>query len=202
MTGFPRRTGGESFLWPHKNNHARLLADAETGPPLLPPLLASRLLAGAWPPRPLTDWKAPRRAEGAGTGQGMRGGGGGAPQSRVKAEEKGGGEEGTVKWGEVSEQPGCSGKWGCPVLEKWGPHPQGWGFFKNQLLDTNSFLPRSGSDPPPTHLSLGHTYPPKGALSEVGILAVPPVGVGTGQRRESWSRRGPVSCWPSWEGQD
>lgn len=41
MTGFPRRTGGESFLWPHKNNHARLLADAETGPPLLPPLLAS-----------------------------------------------------------------------------------------------------------------------------------------------------------------
>ena len=77
MTGFPRRTGGESFLWPHKNNHARLLADAETGPPLLPPLLASRLLAGAWPPRPLTDWRAPRRAEGAGTGQGMRGGGGG-----------------------------------------------------------------------------------------------------------------------------
>ena len=77
MTGFPRRTGGESFLWPHKNNHARLLADAETGPPLLPPLLASCLLAGAWPPRPLTDWRALRRVEGAGTGQGMRGGGGG-----------------------------------------------------------------------------------------------------------------------------
>lgn len=80
MTGFPRRTGGESFLWPHKNNHARLLADAETGPPLLPPLLASRLLAGAWPPRPLTDWRAPRRAGewgvgGAETGQGVRGGG-------------------------------------------------------------------------------------------------------------------------------
>lgn len=45
MTGFPRRTGGESFLWPHKNNHARLLADAETGPPLLPPLLASLYLS-------------------------------------------------------------------------------------------------------------------------------------------------------------
>lgn len=43
MTGFPRRTGGESFLWPHKNNHARLLADTETGPPLQPPLLTSAL---------------------------------------------------------------------------------------------------------------------------------------------------------------
>ena len=84
MTGFPRRTGGESFLWPHKNNHARLLADAETGPPLLPPLLASCLLAGAWPPRPLTDWRAPRRVVGAEAGQGVWGGGGGAPQSRVR----------------------------------------------------------------------------------------------------------------------
>lgn len=51
MTGFPRRTGGESFLWPHKNNHARLLADTETGPPLQPPLLAFR--AGSQGPGPL-----------------------------------------------------------------------------------------------------------------------------------------------------
>lgn len=53
MTGFPRRTGGESFLWPHKNNHARLLADTETGPlfsPLCsPPALAHRGLAPSVP---------------------------------------------------------------------------------------------------------------------------------------------------------
>lgn len=93
MTGFPRRTGGESFLWPHKNNHARLLA--ETGPPLLPPQLASRSLAGAWPPWPLTDWRSPRQAEGAGTGQGMKGGSRrwGSPPKRNQSEEKGGGEE-------------------------------------------------------------------------------------------------------------
>lgn len=70
MTGFPRRTGGESFLWPHKNNHA-VSSPTPRQSPLFSPLCSSpRWLAGAWPPRSLTDWKAPRRAEGAGTGQG------------------------------------------------------------------------------------------------------------------------------------
>lgn len=88
MTGFPRRTGGESFLWPHKNNHARLLADAETGPPLLPPLLASRLLTGAWPPRPLTDWRAPRlQGELRGQEQGRGGGEGYGVGEPPKVEE-------------------------------------------------------------------------------------------------------------------
>lgn len=114
MTGFPRRTGGESFLWPHKNNHARLLADAETGPPLLPPLLASRSLEGAWPPWPLTRWRAPRRAEGAGTGQGVRGGGRGwrNPQSPVSLRRREEERRGQKSGGEVSKELGCLGEVG------------------------------------------------------------------------------------------
>lgn len=60
---------------------------------------------------------------------------GSPPKSRSQSEEKGGGEEGAEKWGEVSKELGCLGRWGSPVLEKWGPHPQCLAFFKNQLLD-------------------------------------------------------------------
>lgn len=89
---------------------------------------------------------------------------------------------------------------GKPSRSEMGPHPPCLGFFKNQLLDLQ--LSAWFCPPPYPHLSLGPTYQPGGGgvLTEVGILAVvPPVGVETGQRGEGW--RGPVSCWPSWEGQ-
>lgn len=156
MTGFPRRTGGESFLWPHKNNHARLLADAETGPPLLPPLLASRLLAGAWPPRPLTGWRAPRQAEGAGTGQGMRGGGRrwGSPPKSSQAEEKGGGRVAGREVGRSFQGARVlGGGGGVQLLRNRAFIPSVWDFSKTSFY-TYSFL--LGSCPPPNH-SLGHS---------------------------------------------
>ena len=75
-----------------------------------------------------------------------------------------------------------------------GPHPQCFEIFlKNQLL-VYSFLLGS-VPPPPTHLSLGHTYQPGrgGGLNELRILAVPPVGVGTAEGRRL-EPEGPVSA--------
>ena len=54
----------------------------------------------------------------------------GEPPKSSQTEENGeGAENGTEKWGEVSQELGRLGRWGSPDLEKWGLIPSVLRFF-------------------------------------------------------------------------